>query len=199
MPIINMVYKKKKWWKPWANTLAYYPLTSDLVDKMWNTTLPITWTKQSVGYLFNVWDENGYISNTSNAKFLSCWENYQGSSYSVADGVGLAWYVAYSYKQTNSSFKNKFNYNNGNSWQNIVAYSMPSGWHLVSLWWDGTTYTVYINGSLIGTKNDTRAVSNCSIGNRSNLILSDYILEDRVRTAQEVADYYNQTKANYWL
>ena len=27
----------------------------------------------------------------------------------------------------------------------------------------------------------------------------EIIVEDKARTAQEVSDYYNQTKANYWL
>lgn len=35
MPIINMVYKKKKWWKPWANTIAYRPLESNANDIVW--------------------------------------------------------------------------------------------------------------------------------------------------------------------
>jgi hypothetical protein len=29
--------------------------------------------------------------------------------------------------------------------------------------------------------------------------LSNVIIEDKVRTAQDVADYYNLTKSNYWL
>jgi len=36
MPIINMVYKKKKGWKPWANTIAYYPLKENSNDLSWN-------------------------------------------------------------------------------------------------------------------------------------------------------------------
>ena len=29
--------------------------------------------------------------------------------------------------------------------------------------------------------------------------LSDVIIEDKARTAQEITDYYNFTKSNYWL
>jgi hypothetical protein len=29
--------------------------------------------------------------------------------------------------------------------------------------------------------------------------LRELIWEDRVWTAQEISDYFNQTKANYWL
>jgi hypothetical protein len=29
--------------------------------------------------------------------------------------------------------------------------------------------------------------------------MSELILESKDRTAQEISDYYNQTKGNYWL
>jgi hypothetical protein len=29
--------------------------------------------------------------------------------------------------------------------------------------------------------------------------MSDFIIENKVRTTQEISDYYNQTKTNYWL
>jgi hypothetical protein len=35
MPIINLVYEAPRKWKPWANTLLYLPLESDIVDQSW--------------------------------------------------------------------------------------------------------------------------------------------------------------------
>ena len=51
------------------------------------------------------------------------------------------------------------------------------------LWWDGTAiwYNSFVNW-------------------RYWLwYLSEIILENKVRTAQEIQDYYDQTKANYWI
>ena len=36
MPIINIVYEEHKWWKPWANTIAYYKFDWNLNDSSGN-------------------------------------------------------------------------------------------------------------------------------------------------------------------
>ena len=73
MPIINMVYKKKKWWKPWANTLAYFPLTDNENDVLGNYTLPISWTKQDIGYRYISNNYNTRITVSNTQRFVSFW------------------------------------------------------------------------------------------------------------------------------
>ena len=74
MPIINMVYKKKKWWKPWANTIAYYPLsststTSDMsgnwytLTQNWNSDF---WTYLWVDCLYAHWSDGSWFKCLTN-------------------------------------------------------------------------------------------------------------------------------------
>ena len=102
MPIINMVYKKKKWWKPWANTVLYCPLKDDTTDHSGNHTVTLNTTsygtvaKDSTGfYYFNWW----YLSTEAYSwpiaqATLSVWVNRGDKSYNN----NVAWGISTHYK-----------------------------------------------------------------------------------------------------
>lgn len=95
MPILNMVYYAAEWggwWKPWANTLAYLPLSTDANDHKWFWTA-LNWTTNNITFsdskaVFNssgtsciYWDDTTLPTNFTLhmiVKFGSVWvNNYQ--------------------------------------------------------------------------------------------------------------------------
>jgi len=63
MPIINMVYKKKWRWKPWANTIAWYKFEWDAKDYSWNWyDLTANW---NVSYTTLNWRQVVYMQGSS--------------------------------------------------------------------------------------------------------------------------------------
>ena len=89
MPIINLVYEEPREWKPWANTIAYYPLTSvSTVNDMSGNNKTLTnynnvqfWTYNGVdccycngtNRLWNTSISTSYIWQTST---MSVWMTY---------------------------------------------------------------------------------------------------------------------------
>lgn len=105
---------------------------------------------------------------------------------------------------------------NSQSWREQVYYvrggtnglSWTSSWngrhHIVETYNNGTG-TVYINGSLYVTVTCYNItdwylwITPWGSWDGLHWYMSEFILDWKVWTAEEVADYYNQTKAEYWL
>ena len=213
-----MVYKKKKWWKPWANTIAYYPLRTDFDDYSWNGR-NLSWDK----YIVTVWwiDCAYYSSNRSyytwyslnrTVRTISLWMNAYSSSWiwtlvhisknrdvhlgSLAInlqnwGIGVA---------DNYSYATWYYTVQSDTWYQVV---WTQEWNVVKLYvnwefvWENTSRpSEYVspNGWCFGCQFDTSYKTNKYTG-----YLSEVILEDKARTAQEISDYYNLTKWNYGL
>lgn len=101
------------------------------------------------------------------------------------------------------------------SWENDIWWLVPdswnTNWHNIvftltnwdnklyydsvlfgTLWWNCTVWwNLYMWGNPFGLNGTyKRQLAWC---------MSEVILEDKVRTAEEIQAYYNQTKSNYWL
>lgn len=90
-----------------------------------------------------------------------------------------------------------------------------SAWSLLTFTTTWNTFSLYANGVLQGSNSagtiDTAAISssyplrlmrlNTSTSNSYQVrgYISEVIIENKTRTADEIAAYYNQTKSNYWL
>lgn len=226
MPIINMVYKKKKGWKPWANTIAYYKFDWNLNDSSgnghnwtwsawtaqyatlssWKKVAQLSWQLNRITTTFNWTPATVSLWVCKNSDLWgdprpTWWKQilWQNSS----DG-GYPWYYfrlspnpneMYTiYQSGTNSITTSRDFNN--VWMHLLA---------TNNWWD--TY-FYINWEYQWkltwniTKN-TNLWMWCAPYDWSPRVfvwyIGDVILEDKARTAQEVVDYYNQTKANYWL
>ena len=221
MPIFNSVYKAIDGWKPWANTLLYLPLEWDANDTSWNwhngiwdwtasyTTLS-SWLK--VASLSSSW----YIKNTS--FWTMAW-----------DRTVLLWAKFpsqnWSYQPL---FRQLKAYSNNNMWaiilvgenpttkanfsvywvessqidcwwtRNLIAVTVTSSWSMIFYknWvqqtsWTWFTYNWYTWYQIWWPFNNGRPYLT---GNVSRVIV-----ENKIRTEQEIADYYDKTKANYGL
>ena len=221
MPILQMVaYPVESKWKPWANTYIYYPLTSDLVDVMWNwNTGTMTWTctfdsSTGIHITWRSWNYVTGMSNGINNRNLFTWNVWakkeDNNSWSY-----LLWY------STNLVSTQCLNLSQRDS---TLYMDVAFSWYWAALWWtmafdtnwhnrcivvSSNTEKVYLDWVLIATNScwTTNNVSELQLwwwgtywsGRSANWYIKDYIVETVARTAQEVVNYYNQTKANYWL
>lgn len=218
MPILQMVaYPVEDKWKPWANTYIYYPLTSNLVDQMWNwNTGTMTWTctfdnNTGIHVTWRSWNYVTGMSSGINNRNLFTW-NVRVKAETTTSASFLIW------KSTNSASTQaqRVNvYSNIQIWvcvgNSFYEWGVPQDqqWHNMCVVEENNTTKIYIDWTLISTQ-AWWTVNNASEmqlwwwwnywSSRScDWYIKDYIVETVARTAQEVADYYNQTKANYGL
>lgn len=231
MPIINMVYKKKKGWKPWANTRVYLPLESDVVDKSWKSwrTFTTSWISYTTvwGVLSAHWTWSNYIRmDTPYPLVNETWVDTNNLT------VSLWFYVTSTYSSTRRSLFEFTRYSNQNitlalkentyiiqwndgSWYGSDTTYNANVWNNVILTASGTNKKIYINGILKWSWNtgvwawgywknswwQTQAIITWRDLTQEWLIwnMREFIIEDKEWTAQDVSNYYNQTKANFWL
>ena len=219
-------------WSPWANTILYLPLESDVVDmsgKTWRTftTSWISYTNVWWVDSIHVW-ATWWISLTAPSPLVTTASSEQTISFWVyfADWVINKRRNIFAFTIENetcvmiSLLENTSNMRfYWQSWWDWWAYNVLEAWtrkHIVctnsSAW-----ANVYVNWVLDSTYtwsstprgiwgSNTEQAQNIGNG-RDWLQYSDWlrgnmrelILEDRVWTAQEVSDYYDLTKADYWI
>lgn len=200
---------------PTANTVLYFPFSSDANEHSWkNITLSNSGTQETIWRRFN---NTVTMSASTSWLFGSMWikVNSFGTSWSWSnyyDQIWLwqiVWSMNYQLFAMNSNERNVIYYWYWNkssakyntwivawSWYHIVFYSDNNVWYT---WINGVKHTIGnwtpYNWSATG---DT--LYNCyNTTNKSDITLSDVIVESRVWTDAEVLEYYNRTKWVYGL
>lgn len=222
MTIFNSVYKSFQSRTPWANTVAYYPLTINANDESWNgydaTSYDATFSSSDGAYF-------GTATARLELPSMTIWQIATISVWIktpnwITGNQEYKLYVDWSYNNRNmlyrftSSSLDCWTWNNTTSQNNYGVPESPWTWWnnyiLVKNW---TSLTLYKNWVSIWTHTSPY---NTSIPWWNNTIslphqwtdtseysalgyLKDYIIEDVARTAQEVSDYYDLTKAYYWI
>ena len=197
-------------WQPWANTLLYLPLSADTTTtNYWNLNYVFSQTGWTfVNNYYEATDSSCFIATTGNtytsytSYTMMCWVKY------ISD-----WLVA---------LNNRWDWDNGNiafySWTcerwnsqfwritYPTASIIDAQWHHIALTWQ--VWVLYFDGLQCGISNNNVPAKPRMVWFNTyrstavwwgNSCYSDYILEDKVRTAQEISDYYNLTRWNYWL
>ena len=212
------VYIWSNEWLPWKNTVAYFPFSEDVNDHSWNwITLTNTQylSKQSLWYSFVAsqwvsWTWTMINFTNWNAVFISMWVKVNSSSWNTVlwqlERFGSAWYAPSHYDDTN--LNNKF-YIFTNSSYSVWATSnwlTFNEWHHITIWYDWNKVVIskdWVQETLYNWSwyDFWNQVVLCWIWSRgnANYTLSECIVETVVRTGQEKANYYNSTKANYWI
>jgi hypothetical protein len=210
------------WWQPWANTVAYFPFKNDTLDTQWNLTLTYNQIQQdTVGYKVTGWVRTSYTWHTVN--YVGGWYNIQQLqttwswkcvALNCVDNPAMWNYPVH----TNNTPLNQKFYVFKNSSFSLATVSAPISnevWHHVAIsyvqsenktygYLDWTQYLIYSgkwynfwdNSIIFGSwnNNNTDTISWDWI-----CLVSDVIFESQWWTAQDVSDYYNLTKSNYWL
>lgn len=226
MPIINMVYKKKEqWWKPWANTIAYYPLNStSTVNDMSGNNHTLTnvgsVTFDSIAATFS-WSNYLYCSPLweTNPFTVSFWLYIDSSSRDSTEKwlVRHTWGTYYWWHSTlinHSTMPHTKDIRVGTEPSNNVTYSSstPSDWwHNVVLVCSTSNMSFYLDNVLQGTNTAAAQTWNnwyftiwIEYWNWFNNCfykwkMSEVIVESWLRDETARTNYYNQTKANYWI
>lgn len=211
---------RPSWWRPWANTLLYLPMKSDLDDHSGNNiTMTNNWVViENWFWKFN-WTSS-YIYTTNNFSLAST--PFTVSFWMNADSVANKWLIS----------QNR--YTGGYKWWNIFIVNQKVRTELTPSWWQQSTWTittgtwynivmtvpaswnrvVYRNWTQEATWSNSvtftsipvyiwtsawTAADISSTGMKYEGYMSDIIIEDKAWTQQEVSDYYNLTKWSYWI
>lgn len=167
----------------------------------------ITYTTQHWGnnvftnpYTVNV---RMYIESQPSSNYIS-WISWfaSGGSY-PQNNIWMETFTSYSWKAVwNVNTNYWIDYW---KWVNVVCTVTPA-----TSWYD---YSLYLNWVFQATVNPSGFIGTPSWYHYINYLkvwtstwsttvwtcYSEYILENKARTAQEISEYYNITKANYWL
>lgn len=219
--------RRKEWWQPWANTLAYRPLKSDFNDHSGNeyhltnlNNATVIQTKDGVSCAYTNGSNAWLYTSALNASVI--WQDFTCSFY--WNSTTWTWvHVAISENGAFSWWNIDIN-----KWQNLLYAEILNGSTAVptltktttiSSWWhnvilthssDGET-ALYYDWVLQNTATMYLATDSYWVGVNYNnqwqpvqIIyylwwIGEVIIEDKARTAQEVTDYYNNSKSEYWL
>lgn len=205
------------WWAPWANTIAYRPLnsTSTINDMKWHWTAynltaswnPSYWTL----WVTLTWQKLGLPSIPEQAKTVCCWlkiNSWNTWTYAAVYDLQISGSILWRIwtKSGNNVFIAQSDKPSTKQW----SLSNRDDWKrkLLCFTWDNNVCTLYINWQQEGTVNSWSSmpwqpivwVMGWTINEwTQNCDISEFIIESVARTAQEVSDYYNLTKWNYWL
>lgn len=224
-------FHKEKRWQPWANTLAYYPLTTETtVSDLSGNNRNLTQHDNSTFWTYG-WVDCVYVS-WNNASWFHCLTTNSITNQVLWNQFTMMWY---GYRSDSSKwlFSGMWGINWSWNWFNVIfntsdisaeilrngsinSISYSSGniywqWKLLTATYDNWSVKLYLNGSQVATGTYTVGTINilwvgCFFGTQSswytyqwNWYISNFILENKARTADEISAYYNQTKAKYWI
>lgn len=218
------------WWTPWANTLLYLPLESDVVDRSWNSvstsssnvSFTTTWGVVSANIPRNwyITIPDTYITTSLTEKTISMWLYVWATQTTYRRWI--VWLLKEGYSWNSIAFiENTTKISSYLQWVSIWI-DTPVNIYPANQWFnciittkDGTNNNkIYINWQQVVQWNGTSTAWGnmaSSVNNRVVLFWTDgssewldgsareAIFESKARTVQEISDYYNLTKWNYWL
>ena len=206
------------WWQPWANTYLYLPMKEDFLDKTEHNTINNSWAviQDISGVKCWYFNNNRLLCNqvplSSKDITVSVWLKTSSSSNWWILWSNRSWIWNWDYLMTSTS---RLIYEA--IYWTLSTYDVTSSSHMVSntrthLCYSG--WRLYINWQDVTSSSPTfsnfsqwyaysiwqQLYSNWSVAwNAYIWYMSEYIIENKTRTAQEVSDYYNLTKWTYWL
>ena len=209
-------------WKPWANTIAYYPLTDDFNDYSWNSYNLTNNSTQltTLDWVKCVDMNNSYCTAsfavTSLPYTIVCWNKAKTNWWNKALAIqwqysgswGWSWVMIWEWSGTNYIWVRYGNATDQNG--GISPYAIDTNWHLYIVTFNTDWCYVYADWQQVW--NPKQSLTNSVLNTTPFRIWANYewtvlwngymgitIIEDKVRTAQEISDYYNQTKSLYGI
>lgn len=205
--------------QPWANTLVYLPFTEDLLDHSWNgVTFTQWWTNLSIvnwvadfswWYLY----KNASYWLSSLPATVSLWFYARGLSPTLETSIINSHIYIWGYNWRWSVLTNDKEVTlECLPWSAILTNPIDfNKWYYLTYVLKSSGSDLYLNGQKIWTTNswlvlrDRLAIWTAwwTTSDFWNHLfdgqMSQVIIEDKERTAQEISDYYNQTKWDYWI
>ena len=218
--------RPKSWWQPWVDTLIYYDFehttwtteSNQASNSNYNGTYswtPTIWTLASGKKYFDtedtyiVYSSNGISDLNYNNSTICVWIKPQSNN---GAWFGQRWWWGSWWTIFCETYQWTMNLNlwlenyyisatapTQDAWHNIVItnnWTVMTGYiDWVSIWTVNVTTTTWNKVLNIGAVSTTDGASS----GHTDASFWSVILENKVWTAQEVSDYYNQTKSNYGL
>lgn len=214
MAIFNTVYGGDGQRHPSDKTLIYYPLASDLNDYSWNN--------------HNLSIKSGSVTYSNNMATLTrVWYGWWGLNWLEWDFTMLAyttntWWNKWFFPSTDANWAPQMWLARWNSqigfWYyqywgtlNYLSYNYSASWiHLIAEVKTSSKMIIYVDGVEVANSSGTyqkvrpdSSQNNVWIGTNINWSWTVtywwVIVETKARTADEILNYYNKTKSNYWL
>lgn len=215
------------WWQPWANTMAYLPLKWNLTDLAWNYTwtswanlqwdttvadIPVAYVSTNDWYAYTT--TNWPTIDGSNSYTVSWWVKLSDvtKAMSIIDidywtyrGLAMTKFYDGAYKQYFIIYLWWYSWSSGIEY--LYTYNPWTNWNLYTATYSPWNIKWYINGSLVSQQSVTLSwsispTSYISIGKSNktqSTYYSDILFEQSEKSAQEISDYYNQTKSLYGI
>jgi len=203
-------------YNPWANTIAYYPLTasSTVNDISWNN---LNLTNTNVTFGSYKWVDCGYFSwsakltatyvNSWIACTILCWAYYI-YSWSTAKNQALWRWWSNFWPYVNNMDTKKLVCSPWSIGSNL--WTSDSQWKLIAVTYNwSNTLKMYENWTLVGTNSSATVPtwttftvwwdSNETYNGRWIWWISNVIVESGVWEQTKIQDYYNKSKSQYWL
>lgn len=203
------------WWEPWANTLFYYKFDDSLLNEA-------TWTVDASFYgswwYVTMWDgKSADLSNAAVAVSTKLPDIFTLSFYWYYNS--FPWFNwIYGTSSTGSSWihiqiegSDKINIYNywTMQWTTINIWTLNTNqWYYFTLVRDSWVITVYINWQSKGTittgwNNSTTLQYylwySYNTTRYAHWYIDNAIMESVARSQQDITNYFNQTKWDYWL
>jgi hypothetical protein len=196
------IWEYQERWQPWANTVAYFPFSSDAIDVTGNNTLTNSWTQNWLWWEFSSWSNITTPSGIIN--YVNFWiqiNNYWSTNNWICL-YNKRWIGYYAYQGYAHLNKKIFIWYDSNFSQEAVDFA-PTTWtrHNISYGYDWTKTIYSIDGvswtlyNWVGYDFGDSFI----VAQKWWVVISKLILEDICWTSEQIANYYNQTKSNYWL
>lgn len=211
-------------WQPWVNTVAYYPLTSsstvnDLsgnsytLTNGWNVTF---WTQQWVDCATFNWtlasvltqssiSFNAFPTYTASVWMYITWTSGKYQTIYVIGASGGTW-ALWSWFRYNTWL---CIWSRHPAYESVRRWNINWAWHLLTNVVNWSSSIQYLDWqqyqTLTNSLTDTQTVLSLWAPNGFHYdddltwYLSNFILENVSRSAQEVADYFELTKWAYWI
>lgn len=218
---VKNIYIGEYGWKPWSNTVAYYPLTSETtVNDMSGNNRNLTNNNISF-WTFN-WVDCAY--NSTSWRYLSkdLWFKISDNNFTINMWIYKTWweYAGYAFFWWLESNNKSIGIWLNSTWDFFFAfwyddlltssiYSYNTRYNLICTYNTSTkAQKIYVNGQLSAERTATTWIDlgNTTItlfdSNALNTMyggISNTIIESTDWTLSQVQDYYSQTKSNYWL
>lgn len=209
------------WWQPWANTLAYYKFNWNLNDSSGNGRNLNMYTGSFSYSTLSSWQPYCQLNTNAQAYFSSF--PFNRTAYTVSwwcyftDVTSSNQKIIMDLHDGGNYFPRFYawGWNHSGKISSVVSFdSYDPSWatntryYLVAVIKNNVSYS-YINWNLIHSQSYSNSATSWSLflngtsnhnsGYYTSWRISELILENKARTAQEISNYYNQTKSDYWL
>lgn len=203
-----------KWFIPWENTLVYCPFQNDIKDYSGNNISTSWWwtlVYENPWVRMSEWISINETTSLSNFTIM-CYSKISSTSNRGTifrrSSITSSWYYWFDVEyntdgDTDCVRVEVLKYQYSNVWKTAYFWIGVTSWHHFCFVVNWSMWYFYVDWVLKASKNIswwTPYVWNYNLWNSSSLqTVWDYIIESKARTAQEIQDYYNNTKSNYWL